>query len=181
MPFMRKATDAPFGFIPHGPVLRVSPYRKLASYGTAIYPGDTVIQLTAGDLNVGTTSSTTCVGVAATYSAASTADTVMVYDHPHQLFMVQDDSDTAGMTSASPGALVNVLPTAGSTSTFRSLMELDSSTLNTTQALVMKVVAIHPVEGPYATAFATAADNPRRWIVQFNQHMDSHGVGKTGI
>ena len=181
MPFMRKATDAPFGFIPHGPVLRMSPYRKLSGYGTAIYPGDIVIQLTAGDINVGTTSSTTCVGVAATYSAASTADTVMVYDHPDQLFYVQDDSASTAMTSASVGGNVNVTPTAGSTTTLRSLMELDSDTLNTTQALVMKVIGIHPVEGPYATAFGTTTAQQRRWVVQFNQHMLGQGVGKTGI
>ena len=167
MPYMRAAVDAPFGAMPHGPVLSMNPYLKDAS-AVAIYPGDFVTLETDGGLGVATTSQALIIGVAAEYSAASTrkAD-FLVYDHPDQMYVIQDDSDTTGMTEASIGTNADITVTTGDTTTFRSLHEIDSSTATTTNTLALKILAMHPVEGG---TFATTTGEWRKWIVKINSH-----------
>src|SRR3990167_1455209 len=58
MPYLRPATDTPFGAIPYGAVRSVRPYLKDAS-AVAIYPGDFVILETDGGVGVVTTGYTT--------------------------------------------------------------------------------------------------------------------------
>ena len=177
MPYLRAATDTPFGAMPHGEVLRLSPYLKDAS-AAAIYPGDFVTLETDGGVEVATASQALIIGVAAEYSAASTrkAD-FLVYDHPDQLFVVQDDSAVTGMTEASIGGNVDLVVTTGDTTTFRSLHEIASSSIATTSTLACKVLALHPIE---AGSFATTTSEWRKWIVAINSHQNK-GYETVGI
>src|SRR3990167_9019245 len=122
MPYLRPATDTPFGAIPYGAVRSVRPYLKDAS-AVAIYPGDFVILETDGGVGVATTGSTTILGVAAEYSAASTRKVdFMVYDHPNQEFTLQDDGDTTAMDEATgPGAKAKTTASTRGTTPLTSL------------------------------------------------------------
>ena len=170
MPWLRAATDNPSGFHPHGPVLRVTPYSKDAS-AVAIYPGDVVILETDGGIGVSVTNSTNIVGVAAEYSAASTAKTdFLVYDHPEQLFWAQDDGDTTQMAETEVGNNTPIVTTTGSTTTLQSLHEIDSSGAGTTASLPIKIHGLHPIE---ARSFATTTGQQRKWVVSLNNHLHS--------
>ena len=177
MPYLRAATDTPFGAMPHGEVLRLSPYLKDAS-AAAIYPGDFLTLETDGGVEVATTSQALIIGVAAEYSPVSTrkAD-FLVYDHPDQLFAIQDDSAGTGMAEASIGGNADITVTTGDTTTLRSLHEIDSSTLNTTNTLALKILALHPIE---AGSFATTTSEWRKWIVAINSHQNK-GYETVGI
>ena len=168
MPYLRAATDTPFGAMPYGPTRSVHAYNKDAA-AAAIYPGDFVILETDGGIGVSLTGSVNIVGVAAEYSAASTAKTdFLVYNDPDQEFTIQDDGDTTAMTEASVGTNANITVTTGDTTLLRSLHEIDSSTAATTATLALKVIGLHPVE---ARSFASAAGSPRKWIVKINNHL----------
>jgi len=116
--------------------------------------------------------------VAAMYSPASTADTVLVYDDPDQLFYVQDDGDTTAMTATHVGNNVDMITTTGDTTTLQSLHEIDSNTAAVTAALAVKVLGLHEMEGG---SFATTTGQQRKWVVMFNAHVYRDVVGQTGI
>ena len=165
MPYLRAATDTPFGAMPYDGVRRISPYLKDAS-AAAIYPGDFVTLETDGGVIPATTSQALIVGVAAEYSAASTLKRdFLVYDDPEQRYTIQDDSDTTGMTEASIGGNADITVTTGNTTTLRSAHEIDSSTLATTNTLALKIHALHPIE---AGSFATTTGEWRKWVVTIN-------------
>lgn len=167
MPYLQAAVDKPFGAMPYDRVLSVGAYSKDAS-AAAIYPGDFVTLETDGGLAVATASQALILGVAAEYSAASTAKTdFLVYDHPDQKYTVQDDGDTTAMTEASVALNADLVVTTGDTSTLRSLHEIDSSSAATTNTLAVKILGLHPVED---RSFASAAGSPRKWIVKINSH-----------
>ena len=167
MPYLKAATDHPFGAIPYGRVLSVGAYNKDAS-GGAIYPGDFVIQETDGAIAIATTGSTQIIGVAAEYSAATTAKTdFLVYDASDQEFAIQDDSDTTGLTEASIALNANITVTTGDTTLLRSKHEIDSNTSTTSNVLALKVMGLHPIE---ARNFATTTAQQRTWIVKINTH-----------
>ena len=188
MPYLRPATDNPFGALPYGRVLSIAKYRKDASAGR-IYPGDFVILEADGNVAPATAGALNLLGVAAEGSAASTADTeVLIYDDPNQLYVVQDDSDTTAMDETSIGTNADILATAGDTTTDRSLMEIDSSSAtNATANLAVR--SLHPMElDGGRTGFATAAGQQRKWIVKINEHIDkvvnatvSGSVGPQGV
>jgi len=178
MPYMRKAVDAPFGAMPYGGVMRIGAYHKDAS-ASAIYPGDFVIYEVDGAIAAAASDSTQIIGVAAEYSAASTAKAdFLVYDHPDQLFMIQDDSDTTHMAATEVAANTFLITTTGDTTTLRSKHEIDSSLVNTTATMPVKIVELHPIEDG---SYAAAAGSPRKWIVKINSHVLGGGTGMTGI
>lgn len=178
MPWMRPASDTPFGFRPYDAIKRIRPY-AVSSGAAAIYQGDVVVLDSAGQIAVGTSASTQVLGVAAQYNAASTANTsFLVYDDPNQLFYIQDDGDTTAMTATHVGNNVNLVTTTGDTATLQSKHELDSSSAGTTAGQVCKVLALHEMEGG---SFATGAGAPRKWVVQFNMHLYRDVVGQTGV
>lgn len=167
MPYMRKGVDAPIGAVPYGPVLRIGHYRVGAD-AAAIYPGDFVIMESDGELGVAATNSTQIIGVAAEYNAASTADTAFaVYDHPDQLFMIQDDGDTTAATATAIGNNTALITTTGDTTLLRSKHEIDSDGIGTTSTLPVRILGLHPVED----AFATTTAQQRKWIVRINTHV----------
>jgi hypothetical protein len=178
MPWMRPGTDTPFGFRPYDKILRVRPYLKDASEA-AIYPGDVLIREAAGGVTVAGVSSTQIVGVAAEYSPANTLKTdFLVYDHPEQLFYVQDDGEATAMTETHTGMNVDLITTTGDTVTLQSLHELDANTAAVTAGLAVKVLSLHEMEG---RNFATTTGQPRKWVVMFNAHIYRDVVGQTGI
>lgn len=172
MPWLIPATDTPFGAIPYGPVLSMDYYRKDSS-AARIYPGDLVILEADGNVAPAAAGSTEVIGVAAEGSAGSTADTeVLVYNHPDQLYVMQDDNDTTSMGETEIGTNCDIVATAGDTPTDRSRFEIDSSTAVTTAAQ-LRIVAIHPMELMFGrTGFVTtaAAGNQRKWIVRISEH-----------
>lgn len=167
MPWLRKAVDTPFGAIPYGPVRRVNSYYKDAS-AAAIYPGDFVILETDGGLAVAAASSTNIIGVAAMYSPASTAENnFLVYDHPEQEFVCQDDGDTTHMARTEEGLRFDLTVTTGDTTTLRSKHEIDSNTATANSTSPILVRRLHPIE---EDGYATAAGSQRRWICKIAQH-----------
>lgn len=167
MAFLIAATDHPFGAIPYDAVLGIHPYTK-DSAAVAIYPGDFLIVETDGGIGLALTGSTNILGVAAEYSAVSTAkNDFLVYDHPDQKFAIQDDSDTTGVTEASVFQNCNIVVTTGSTTSFRSQHELDSSTAGTSAVLALKILGLHPIEN---RSFATTTAQQRTWVVKINNH-----------
>ena len=178
MPYLQRATDNPFGAIPYGEVRSVRPYLKDAS-AVAIYPGDFVILETDGGVGVATTGSTTILGVAAEYSAASTRKVdFMVYDHPNQEFTLQDDGAVTAMDEATgPGLKANITVTTGDTTLLRSLHEIDSDTAATTSTLALSIKGLHPIEDG---SYATTTGQQRKWVVTVNNHIFGY-IGRTGI
>ena len=172
MPYLQKATDNPSGFHPYDAVLRIGTYWKDSS-AAAIYPGDALVMESDGGIAVaGVSPAQAVIGVAAEYSVVSTEKKdFLVYDHPDQLFWVQDDGDTTAMTEAQLGQNVDMITTTGDTTLLRSKHELDSSSADVTAGIACRVVRLHPIE---ADSYATAAGSPRKWVVQFNP--DTHAL-----
>lgn len=175
MPWQRVAVDAPMGFRPYDIVRRIQEYR-LDSGNAAIYPGDLVGQEADGTVDVITTTASPILGAAVGYVAAAAGGTVLVSDHPDQLFMVQDDGDTTAMTAMSEGLTADAILTTGSTTTFQSLQEIDSSLAG----VGTKAIKVHRLAPCEAGSYASAAGSPRRWIVsinpRFHQYATQSGV-----
>jgi hypothetical protein len=170
MPFMRPATDTPFGATPYGNPLRVVKYRTDAGHA-AIYRGDFVGMMADGAVDTITSATASMIlGVAAHYLAAASTDGIEVYDHPEQRFMIQDDGDTTQMDALSEGTVVSTILTTGSTTTLQSAHEIDSSTAATAPTVAaghsLKVERLAPIEND---SFASAAGSPRKWIVSVLQ------------
>lgn len=125
--------DEPQGFRPKGEPKRINKYVASA----ACYPGD-ALSLASG--KVAPWSSGASCGVAASYAAAD-GDSVMVYDDPDQLYIVQaDEADIDAQSDI--GLNYTIVATAGS-STYRvSRMELDSNTGAADLDLPLKLLAI---------------------------------------
>lgn len=71
------------------------------------------------------------------YHQASTAGYILVADDPDTLYEVQENG---AMVQGAPGRNVNLVSGAGSTVTGYSGWQLNSSTLNTTNTLQMKII-----------------------------------------
>lgn len=171
-------------------------YYVPSTYGTALYQGDPVIHVTdASDANgVPTVQRATAAGgnyilgamigvvphgdpaLAVTrdlprYHPASTAGYILVADDPDLLFEIQEDSVGGVMTVGAAGRNADLISGTGSTVTGYSGFLLDSSTLNTTNTLQLRIVK--PVE---------RADNDptidyAKWLVQINLHSKRNLTG----
>ena len=175
MPFNRPASDTPFGLLPLGNPMSVRSYLKDSS-ASRIFEGDVVLLSNDGCVDVAATGTeTNIVGVAAQGSAASTEENVLVYDHPNQEYMVQDDSDSGFVTQTNVGNNAAIVVTTGNTSTGRSKHELDISSAGASAA-PLHIKGLHGCE----TSFATAAGSPRRLVVKINAgnhvHATSAGI-----
>lgn len=195
MPFLQKATNNYFGFMPAtglpGTMAACNPYLVSSSEG-AIFNGDVVMMTTLDTVRSITgaftpTSSAAILGVAAQFLAAnggSTAATLsantsqmcLVYDEPLQQFTACDT--TSGIIGPQTGVFKNYVILAsgavGSTgpntvSLNRSVMAISGVTATAVGAF--HVIGLHPVEGGvYSTvAAATAATSSevRKWIGVF--------------
>lgn len=163
-------------------------YYVPASYGTSLFVGDPVIVVnnSADARGVPTVQRATAGGGGYTtgivmgvvdggepiipvtrdtpvYHAANTAGYVMVCDDPEVLFEIQEDSVGGALAAGAASRNADFIAGAGSTATGKSGFMLDSSTLQTTNTLQLRIIA--PVEridnelGAYA-----------KWLVQINLH-----------
>lgn len=122
------------GFKPFG---RIYPQSSYVAGGT-IYKGDalklkndgTVERAAAGDA---------LIGIAV--SNAASAESVLVADHPDQLFIGQADDATID-AQTDIGLNCDIVVAAANTTYKRSGMELDASTVDTTSTLVCRVERI---------------------------------------
>jgi len=181
MPYLRKASDNAFGLIPYDQVLRMIQYRTDAS-AEKIWAGDLIKLSSDGRVDpIDAVTDNRILGVAAQTVASGSATTVMVYDHPDQLFVIQDDSDTTNVAETNVGNHASPINLTGSDTTDRSLTELDSSTAAASAAaagdLMLRIVRLHPVEDE---SYASAAGSPRKWIVQINPFFH-HYASNTAI
>lgn len=174
MPYLRTNTDAPFGAMPYDGTLRVTPYVKLAAYATRIFPGDFVTLAADGGVNVAAAGDV-LLGVAAMNGAASTlVNDFLVYDHPNQLFVVQNDDGGTALAQTNVGNNCDILATAGDADTSRSRQELDQSTAVTTTAQ-LRIVGAHPIEDSPAGTRVYGAN--RKVIVKINEHYYDQTAG----
>lgn len=189
-------SDRPFGLAPWKNVLEANLYAIATEYATAVFlqdlvehngtsyatkfggaiPGCAVEETGAAGSLLGSVlavfdhnmdplnylpASTTGDGVVAGY--------VLVADHPHQRFLIQEDGDTTPVAAASIGLNADCISThSGDTNTGRSKMELDSSTVATTATLAVKIHEAHP-DDTIATAYC-------RFIVTVNAHHNGNNV-----
>jgi hypothetical protein len=155
--------DKAFGLVPYKgagwPVQQVNKYNIVTTgYGTSIFQGDLTI-FASGFINRAAVSSANLVGVfshcyyvatdgtptfknyypASTTALGSGAIEVYIYDDPNQLFVVQADGASA---QTCIGRNADTDGIGGSTTTGVSTRELDSSSINTTQALQLKIVSV---------------------------------------
>lgn len=126
-------TDRAYGFRPYQRLSRLSPYSKLASYGTAALVNDMISAVASGNVEVATAGDIVLIGSNQTFSAASTAATLMVADDVRgQQFQAQsDDGGATAITRTEVHNAMNHLATPGSTVTKLSGHELDKSNTGT--------------------------------------------------
>lgn len=126
-------------------------YTKAAAYAQAIYKWDPVTQL-AGVLNgpaSGMTAGTTRIlGVSLSYSLASLLATMLVLDHPFDLFEAQGDGSGSGGNVISAATMgyngnLNYTGTAGGGETRdNSGVQITESTIATTSTLDVKLLRL---------------------------------------
>lgn len=171
-------------------------YYVPSTYGTALFIGDPVIIVTdASDANgVPTVQRATAAGgaymigaitgmafggsppVAVTrdmpvYHPASTAGYVFVADDPDLLFEIQEDSLGGVMTVGAAGRNADLISGSGSTASGYSGFMLDSSTLNTTATLQLRV------EQPVRRADNDPTLDYAKWLVGINLHSKRNATG----
>jgi hypothetical protein len=161
-----------------------------SGYGTSIYQGDITI-FAGGYINTAAASSANIVGAlshvyyvatdgtptfknyypASTTALGSGAIEAYIYDDPNQLFVVQADGASA-VTCIGRNADTDGI--GGSTTTGVATRELDSTTIDTTLALQLKIVGVvqDDVNGDLT------ADNANL-IVLINEHFMRGGVAGT--
>lgn len=105
------------------------------------------------------------------YHATGATGVILVAVGPDVLYEAQEDGDTSTIALADVGANVDATLTVGSTTTGRSLMELDSDTVVATTAM-LRIVEM--VDAPDNELGSTGC----RWIVRLNEH---HFADTAGI
>lgn len=171
-------------------------YYVPSTYATALYIGDPVIIVTdASDANgVPTVQRATAAGgaymigfitgmafggsppIAVTrdmplYHAASTAGYVFVADDPELLFEIQEDSVGGVMTVGAVGRNADLIAGTGNVNTGYSGWMLDSSTLQTTNTLQLRIE--QPVRRPDNDPTLDYA----KWLVGINLHSKRNLTG----
>ena len=148
--------DAPFGLRPIASPggetsFAMREYEVAAAYATALYEGCLLMLTTDGTVILWTATNKT-VGVAAQYraGAATTANTTMlVYDDPDQLFLIQSDDNTLVDAGDIQTLAFGVSADSGRTNadgvaaTGKSTMELDGAS-GSTASLTLLLYGIRP-------------------------------------
>lgn len=169
-------------------------YYVPASYGTALFHGDPVIGVTDASDSGGipTVARATaaggnyilgvCLGAIAgptvtqlahdpRYHAASTAGYVAVVDDPDIEFEIQEDSVGGVMTVGAAGRNADLIAGTGSTFTGYSGFQLDSSTLQTTNTLQLRIIEpVQRVDNDPTLDYA-------KWLVSINLHSQRNLTG----
>jgi hypothetical protein len=168
-------------------------YYVPSTYATAIYVGDPVIATGAADANgipvvqlatAGSSDYTLGPMVAIApggsngavvpvlqnqpvYHVASTSQYILVAHDPNELFWIQEDSVGGSIDTASSGMKnANLVSGTGSTVTGYSGWMLDSSTINTTNTLQLRIMrALQEEDNTVGTASTYG-----KWLVKINLH-----------
>ena len=195
MPKNMALYDAPFGFIPYGPVLRVQRYAVNTapvlnfSPGDVVLPGGAVVSTPKGYLMdvldaaviVTATSALGAVvsvedenGAPLQYMAAgrvgngTIAGYLMIADHPDQIYLAQEDGDSNAITlieGSQNADIVSATVDAPNTETGRSTQQIDSSSAATDSTNTIKLIRPHEDDTP-----AVDASPYVRWVCQINTH-----------
>lgn len=168
--------DTPKGFRPYGELLHVGIYIA----GGTIYPGDMVKQA-AGDAS--TTRLLTEVVVAANGDAllgcalnyATDGQKVRVSDDPSQLYAAQGDGADYD-DQADLGTNAGIVATAGDSTYKVSRQEIDTSDINTTATLALKILGVVP-RADGKNAFGANVD----LICKINNHQLGSHTGTAGV
>lgn len=105
------------------------------------------------------------------YRTASTQRIAYIPQDRDVLYSVQEDADTTPLTLGAAEANIDFTAESGDTVTGMSTMELDSTTVNTTSALPLRIVELEAIEGN-----VIGSNNPQ-WVVQINQDAYSDKAG----
>lgn len=106
-----------------------------------------------------------------TYNAASTERIVYVADDPDLVFEIQEDGDTTPLAATSASNNADLIYThSGSTATGQSGAELDSTTINTTATLQLRVKRLVNRVNNSIGAYA-------KWEVMINLHTQRYTTG----
>jgi len=99
----------------------------------------------------------------------------LVADHPEQRYIVQEDGDTSSLQVADIGLNIDTIKTGtpAASNSYKSTMEIDSDTVNTTATLAMRILGVHPDD---TISSDGSAGNYCRFIVKFNPEV-FHSVG----
>lgn len=121
---MADNSNTPFGLIPAQPI-RSAHWYEAGATAAAIYPGDVVAIRADGKLAVAAAGGTQLVGVAGSYKSATYA-TVLVYDDPDQVFLVQDDgAGTTSLATSKIGLNGDIVATVGNSTSLKSRQTFD--------------------------------------------------------
>lgn len=160
-------TDAAYGFKPWGPLLSSFPYTKDASAAES-FINDVMMGEADGGVAPATAGSVNVLGSNLTYSAGSTAATVMISDDPDQKYQAQEDGTVTGGV-AGIHAVIDHIAGAGSSTTKLSGHELDSSDLNVSGGGFQLVDLVNREDNEVA---ANA-----EWICRINLHLSEVAGG----
>ncbi len=171
-------------------------YAVASDYATALYVGQPLIATGASDANgIPYVQTATAGGGAYTlgpmvgivdggnpvvavtqglpvYHPASTLQYILVADDPNLLFWIQEDSAGGSIAMATAGMKnADLVAGAGSTVTGYSGWQLDSSTINTTPTLQMRLISgLQEADNTMASANA-------KWLVKVNLHSLNNPTG----
>ena len=165
---------------------------RITSGAGAMFTGDivkqandgSVVQGTAGDAARGvfmgcfyTDPSTSKPRFNNTFPNGTAASDAIAFvaDDPDQLFIAQQDSDSANAVVADLNLNANLVVGSGNTTTGISAMEIDSDTKNTTATLNVKLIDFYDTPSNDATA------NNSILVVKINNHELGSHTGTAGL
>ena len=165
---------------------------SIASGASGIFTGDpvkqandgSVVQGTAGDAARGvfmgcfyTDPSTSKPRFNNTFPNGTAASDAIAFvaDDPDQLFIAQQDSDSANAVVADLNLNANLVVGSGNTTTGISGMEIDSDSKNTTATLNVKLIDFYDTPSNDATA------NNSILVVKINNHELGSHTGTAGL
>lgn len=113
------------------------------------------------------------------YLAVSQAAYVYVADDPNLVFSVQEDSDGGvAMVAGASSRNVDLIAGTGSTVTSQSGWMLDSSTLQTTATLQMRIMrALQQIDNAVGTSGTPDQGLYAKWLCRINLHSVTHTLG----
>lgn len=153
--------DAAYGFRHIGGPARFKVMTKLAAYGTAIGINDLVVYAGTQNNIQRAASATAVLGTSLAYSALSTLATHPVCIALEDTMFVAQEDGTAGVDAEGANCAFVVTGNCSAT-TGLSQMEIDSSEVNTTNTLDLKLWKV----APFASNDGTAAN--AQWFVFLN-------------
>jgi len=112
------------------------------------------------------------IGVNSRSIPLNTAGTILVATAPDLVMVAQEDGLVTPLTLAAVGANVDILATAVDATTGNSLMEIDSTSINTTATLPLRLLGLHNIPGNELAA-VDATKPWARWKVTFANHARS--------